>query len=125
QGFFQLSRRRPALVKRILRRGVEQQLPAGYDVDTHFTPTYDPWDQRLCLAPDGDFFKAISSGAASVVTDRIETFTERGLLLESADELEADVVISATGLELLFMGGIELSVDGTAVDVSSKLSYKG
>ncbi len=88
---YQLSRRRPEAVKRMIRRGVERSLPAGYDIDTHFTPRYDPWDQRMCLVPDGDLFRALSRGDASVVTDRIETFTERGLKLESGEELEADV----------------------------------
>ena len=125
QGFFRLSRRHPALVKRALRRGVKMQLPRDFDVDTHFTPTYDPWDQRLCVAPDGDLFKAIGRGTASVVTDGIDTFTEKGLLLESGAELEADIVIAATGLQLLFMGGVQLSVDGGEVDVSEKLTYKG
>jgi cation diffusion facilitator CzcD-associated flavoprotein CzcO len=125
QGSYQLSRRRPALVKRILRRGVERQLPPGYDVDRHFTPRYDPWDQRLCVAPDGDLFAAIRSGRATIVTDPIATFTEGGLLLESGEELDADVIVTATGLELLFLGGIELSVDGEKVDVSERLTYKG
>jgi cation diffusion facilitator CzcD-associated flavoprotein CzcO len=125
QGFFQLSRRRPDLVKRALRRGVQRQLPRGYDVDTHFTPTYDPWDQRLCVAPNGDLFKAIRQGRASVVTDRIDTFTEEGLRLESGTELGADVIITATGLELLFLGGLELSIDREEIDVADRLSYKG
>jgi cation diffusion facilitator CzcD-associated flavoprotein CzcO len=125
QGFYQLSRRRPALVKRLLRLGLKRQLPAGYDIDTHFTPRYDPWDQRFCAVPDGDLFKAIRAGTASVVTDHIETFTEKGLLLESGTELEADIIITATGLELLFIGGIEVSVDGEAIDLPSKLTYKG
>jgi monooxygenase len=125
QAFFQLSQRRPALVKRILRKGLERQLPPDYDIDTHFTPRYNPWDQRFCAVPDGDLFKAISAGTASVVTDHIDTFTEKGLLLESGAELEADIVVTATGLELLFIGGIELSVDGEAVDLPSKLTYKG
>ena len=125
QGFFHLSRRRPDLVKRVLRKGVQRQLPPGYDVDTHFTPTYDPWDQRLCVAPNGDLFEAIRQGRASVVTDRIDTFTEAGLRLESGAELDADVIITATGLELLFLGGLELSVDGEEVDVAERLSYKG
>ncbi|HKY13795.1 MAG TPA: NAD(P)/FAD-dependent oxidoreductase [Microthrixaceae bacterium] len=125
QGMYQLSRRRPELVKRMLRKGVERRLPPGYDVATHFTPRYDPWDQRMCLVPDGDLFKAIRSGAASVVTDRIVTFTERGLLLESGTELDADVIVTATGLELLFLGGIELSVDGQKVDPGERLAYKG
>ncbi len=125
QAFFQLCRRRPELVKRMLRKGVERQLPLGYDVDTHFTPTYDPWDQRLCLVPNGDLFRAITAGTASVVTDRIETFTESGVRLESGAELPADIVVTATGLELLFLGGIQLSVDGRPVDMPSTLAYKG
>jgi cation diffusion facilitator CzcD-associated flavoprotein CzcO len=125
QGSYQLSRRRPALMKRILKAGVRRQLPKGYDVDTHFTPSYDPWDQRLCVVPDGDLFRAIRSGSASVETDRIATFTERGLLLESGRELDADVIVTATGLELLFLGGIELAVDGEKVDVTECLTYKG
>jgi monooxygenase len=125
QAFYQLSRRRPARVRAMLRRTLVRQLPAGYDIDTHFTPSYDPWDQRMCFVPDGDLFAAISSGRAGVVTDRIATFTEKGLLLESGTELEADIIVTATGIELLFMGGLALSVDGVAVDVASRLSYKG
>jgi len=125
QGVYQLSKRRPELVKRLLKAGLRRQLPEGYDIDTHFTPAYNPWDQRMCAVPNGDLFKTINSGAASVVTDRIATFTETGLLLESGGELEADIVITATGLELLFLGGVDLSVDGAAVDVSNKLTYKG
>jgi cation diffusion facilitator CzcD-associated flavoprotein CzcO/NAD(P)-dependent dehydrogenase (short-subunit alcohol dehydrogenase family) len=125
QGMYQLSRRRPDLVKKALHRDLERQLPAGYDVDTHFTPSYDPWDQRLCVVPDGDLFAAIRDGSATVVTDRIDTFTEAGLRLESGGELEADVVVTATGLELLFLGGIEASIDGEPVDLPSRLTYKG
>jgi len=125
QGIYQLSRRRPELMKKILRRGLQRQLPKGYDIDTHFTPSYDPWDQRLCVVPNGDLFKAIKAGTASVVTDRIDTFTEHGVLLESGTKLDADIVITATGLELLFIGGIDVSVDGEPVEVSEKLTYKG
>jgi len=125
QGFYQLSRRRPEMVKRMIRKGLERELPPGYDIDTHFTPRYNPWDQRMCVVPNGDLFKAIRSGKASVVTDRIASFTEKGLLLESGNELEADIVITATGLELLFIGGIEVSVDGVELDLPSKLTYKG
>jgi monooxygenase len=125
QGFFRLSRSRPELVKRLLRRMLERQLPAGYDIDTHFTPRYNPWDQRFCVAPDGDFFKAISDGTASVVTDQIDTFTEKGLRLRSGEELAADIIVTATGIELLFLGGIELSIDGEVVDLSARLTYKG
>jgi len=125
QAFFQLSRRRPAFVKRMLRKGVEQQLPPGYDIETHFTPRYDPWDQRLCLDCDGELFKAIRAGTASVVTDHIDRFTETGLRLRSGAELEADIIVTATGLELLFLGGIEASVDGAAVQPASRMTYKG
>jgi cation diffusion facilitator CzcD-associated flavoprotein CzcO len=125
QAFYQLSQRRPKLVKTILRRALKRQLPPGYDIGTHFTPRYNPWDQRFCVVPNGDLFKAITAGTASVVTDQIATFTEKGLLLESGAELEADVIITATGLELLFIGGIALSVDGEEVDLPSKLTYKG
>jgi cation diffusion facilitator CzcD-associated flavoprotein CzcO len=104
---------------------VTEQLPEGYDVASHFTPRYDPWDQRVCVVPDGDLFKAISAGRVSMVTDRIETFTECGLLLRSGTELDADIIVTATGLELLFLGGISLGVDGEAVDASSRLTYKG
>ena len=122
---FQLSRRRPDALRKFLRKGVERALPPGYDIDTHFEPRYNPWDQRLCAVPNGDLFRAISRGDAEVVTDRIETFTERGLLLESGRELEADVIVTATGLNLLFLGGVEVSVDGEAVDVPSRMTYKG
>ena len=85
---------------------------AGYDVDTHFKPRYNPWDQRVCLVPDGDLFEAIRDGRASIVTDQIETFTETGIRLASGEELEADLVVTATGLNLLALGGMDLAVDG-------------
>ena len=122
---YQLSRRRPKLMKKLIRNGVAKSLPAGYDVDKHFTPTYDPWDQRMCLVPDGDLFETLSSGRAEVVTDRIETFTEKGIELESGDELEADIVITATGLNLLFLGGIQFSLDGEPTDTAEAMTYKG
>jgi monooxygenase len=122
---FQLSRRRPELAKKLIRKGVENRLPAGYDIDTHFSPRYNPWDQRMCLVPDGDLFDAIGAGRASVVTDRIETFTERGLLLESGSELEADLIVTATGINLLPLGGIEVSVDGREIELPETLAYKG
>jgi monooxygenase len=122
---FQLSRRRPSLVKSVLRRGVENNLPAGYDVDTHFTPRYGPWDQRMCLVPDGDLFEAISNGSASVVTDRIDTFTETGIKLASGTELEADLIVTATGLNLRMLGGMQIAVDGREVDNSKTMTYKG
>jgi cation diffusion facilitator CzcD-associated flavoprotein CzcO len=125
QASFHLSKRRPELVKRVLRKGIERELPAGFDVDTHFTPRYDPWDQRLCVVPDGDLFRAIRDGRAEVVTDRIETFTPTGLRLESGAALDADIIVTATGLELLFLGGIELTVDGEPVEPGERLAYKG
>jgi cation diffusion facilitator CzcD-associated flavoprotein CzcO len=124
-GFYKLSRRSPELVRRLLRRGVRRHLPEGFDVDTHFNPRYDPWDQRLCVVPDGDLFEAVSAGTASIVTDTIETFTERGIRLTSGAELEADVVVSATGLNLLVLGGLELTVDGEPVRFPERVAYKG
>ena len=102
-------------MRRLVRRTNVAQLPPGYAVDTHFNPTYDPWDQRMCLVPDGDLFRRISDGRADVVTDRIDTFTETGLRLARGSELEADIVVTATGLNLKVFGGIELSVDGEPV----------
>jgi cation diffusion facilitator CzcD-associated flavoprotein CzcO len=124
-GSYQLSRHAPKLMRRLMRAGVKRALPEGYDVDTHFNPRYDPWDQRVCLVPDGDLFESISSGRVSVVTDTIKTFTERGIELESGQLLEADVVITATGLNLLALGGMELRVDGRDIDPSSTLTYRG
>ncbi len=122
---YQLSRRRPALMKRAVRKGIVRSLPEGYDVDRHFSPKYDPWDQRLCLVPDGDLFEAISTGKAEIITDQIAGFTEEGIELESGQILDADVIVTATGLNLLFLGGAKLTVDGELVDVASKLTYKG
>jgi monooxygenase len=120
-----LSRRAPRFMRKVLRKGVERQLPPGYDVDTHFNPKYDPWDQRICLVPDADLFKAIGSGDASVVTDGIEAFTERGLKLTSGAELEADVIVTATGLNLQLLGGMTIGVDGRDVVMSETVGYKG
>jgi monooxygenase len=122
---FKLARRAPQLVRRIVRATVAHQLPDGYDVDRHFNPTYDSWDQRLGLVPGGDLFKAISSGSASIVTDTIETFTETGMRLASGEELEADVIVTATGLNLLVLGGMSIAVDGEDVDMAETVAYKG
>jgi len=122
---YQLSRRRPQLVKSLIRKGLTRQLPQGYDIDTHFKPRYEPWDQRICLVPDGDLFRAIRHGRAAIVTDRIDTFTETGIKLESGAELEADVIVTATGLNLLAFGGIRLAVDGREVSLPETLAYKG
>jgi cation diffusion facilitator CzcD-associated flavoprotein CzcO len=121
---YSLSRSRPELLKRLLRKGLERRLPAGYDIDRHFTPSYNPWDQRLCAVPDGDLFEAISARKASVVTDTIGTFTERGIRLASGEELEADIIIAATGLDLVALGDIELVVDGEPVSLAEKIVYK-
>jgi monooxygenase len=122
---YRAARRWPGLVSRLVRRGVANALPAGYDVDTHFKPRYDPWDQRLCLVPDGDLFAALADGSAEIVTDRVANFTETGIRLESGRELEADVVVTATGLDLLFLGGMRLTVDGEEPDLARTLTYKG
>ena len=122
---YQLSRRRPEYMKSLLRRGVKRALPSGYDVDTHFNPRYNPWDQRLCLVPDGDLFKAISAGRAEIVTDQIDTFTENGIRLESGAELDADLIVTATGLNLQFLGGMRVAVDGREPDLAKAMAYKG
>ncbi|MDT8912561.1 NAD(P)/FAD-dependent oxidoreductase [Amycolatopsis sp. PS_44_ISF1] len=122
---WRFCRRFPKAARRIIRWVTAKQLPAGYPVDEHFNPPYDPWDQRLCLVPDGDLFRAIRSGRAGVVTDRIRTFTEKGLLLESGRELEADIIVTATGLNLQPFGGIPLTVDGAEVDLADTVAYKG
>ncbi len=121
---YDLSQSHPQLVRRVLRALVKRQLPPGFDVDTHFKPRYDPWDQRLCAVPDGDLFKAIRTGRASVVTDRIECFTEHAVRLASGAELPAEIIITATGLELLALGGMHLTVDGHDVDLPSTIAYR-
>jgi cation diffusion facilitator CzcD-associated flavoprotein CzcO len=121
----ELMTRFPKLARRIIRHLNVKQLPAGFDVDRHFNPPYDPWDQRLCLAPDGDFFGSIREGHASVVTDRIRRFTATGIELESGEELSADVIVTATGLNLRLFGGIDITVDGRPVDLSSSVVYRG
>jgi len=122
---YQISRRTPDRMRRLLRDGAVKELPQGYEVDRHFNPRYQPWDQRLCLIPDSNFYKAISAGRASVVTAEIETFTEHGILLKSGEELEADMIVSATGLRMLVMGGVRLTVDGAPIEPSREFIYKG
>jgi monooxygenase len=123
--FYQLSRRRPHIAKSMIRKAMVKLLPEGYEVDKHFKPSYQPWDQRLCLIPDGDLFRSIRHGKASVVTDQIEEFTESGIKLASGKDLAADVVVTATGLRLLAFGGMTLSVDGRAVELPKTMAYKG
>jgi monooxygenase len=122
---YEFSQRRPKAMRKLLRKGAVSALPEGYDVDVHFNPPYKPWDQRMCLIPDGDLYASLSSGRAEVVTDRIATFTEHGVELQSGRMLEADIIVSATGLTLLAFGGIALSVDGARVEVSKTVLYKG
>ena len=122
---FWLSRHRPQLVKRLIRKGLERHLPAGFDIDTHFKPRYNPWDQRMCLVPDSDLFEAIAGGKVTVVTDQVDAFTETGIKLASGHELRADVVVTATGLNLLVLGGLTFEVDGREVDVTEAMIYRG
>jgi monooxygenase len=122
---YRVVRARPALAKQKIVAMAQRQLGRGYDVATHFTPHYQPWDQRVCVVPDGDLFKAIRSGRASVVTDHIERFTDDGLLLRSGQLLGADVVVLATGLKMKILGGIAITVDGRPYHASDAMSYKG
>jgi cation diffusion facilitator CzcD-associated flavoprotein CzcO len=125
QFFYRLSRTMPAFVKLYLSRLLKRQLPAGYDIARHFTPRYQPWDQRMCLAPDGDLFAAIRRGTASVVTDHVERFTPGGVLLRSGKELPADVIVTATGLNMVLLGGVRLQVDGSPVRLPEHKTFKG
>ncbi|NED69696.1 NAD(P)/FAD-dependent oxidoreductase, partial [Streptomyces sp. SID10244] len=122
---FELCQRFPSVARRMIRKINASQLPEGYPVDTHFNPPYNPWDQRLCVVPDSDLFRTIRKGKASIVTDRIATFTETGVLLESGEELEADIVVTATGLNIKIIGGIDLSVDGRPVSLPDTVVYRG
>jgi len=123
--FFNLCRKKPERAKEFILKGVREQLGPDYDIDTHFTPKYNPWDQRLCLVPNGDLFESIKKGDASVVTDHIDTFTETGIKLKSGKELEADVIVTATGLKLQLLSGLEVTVDGKKMDLSKTFAYKG
>ena len=119
------TRTDPDKVKNLLLGGIQLELGADYDIAKHFTPNYNPWDQRLCLVPNGDFFKAMREGKASVVTDHIASFTETGIQLASGEHLEADVIVTATGLELVTLGEMDFIVDGKQVDFSQTWTYKG
>ncbi len=123
--FFQLCRRKPDRAKQLILGGVKMALGPEYDVGTHFTPRYNPWEQRLCLVPDGDLFKSIRDKRASVVTSEIDSFTKGGIKLKDGSELEADIIVTATGLNLQVLGGLEVSVDGRTVDFARTLNYKG
>lgn len=122
--FYELSRKRPAFMKRLIAKGIRTELGEEYPHE-HFEPKYDPWDQRLCIVPDSDLFKSIREEKATIVNGEIETFTETGVRLTNGDELNADIIVTATGLVLKIMAGLELVVDGERVDLSKKLAYKG
>jgi cation diffusion facilitator CzcD-associated flavoprotein CzcO len=122
--FYNLARKRPRVFKWMVARGVRRQLGKQYD-PKDFTPPYNPWDQRLCIAPDADIFRVLREGRASVVTDSIETFTEDGLLLKSGRQLDADIIVTATGLVLKIISGMQLVVDDATVDLPKTLVYKG
>ena len=123
--FFQKSRKAPKRVKEFLINEVRKKLDINYDIDTHFTPNYNPWDQRLCLVPNGDLFNTINAGKASVVTDHIDKFTKEGIQLKSGDALKADIIITATGINLEVCNGIKLLVDNDEVDISKTMTYRG
>lgn len=123
--FFNLARKRPERVKAKILEAVREELGPDYDVARDFSPRYNPWDQRLCLVPDGDLFESLRAGTSSIVTDTIEAFTEKGLRLASGDELEADLIVTATGLSIKLLGGIALTVDGAPVEAARSLAYKG
>lgn len=124
-GFYKLARSKPNFTKKLIVKGVKKALGKDYDVETHFSPNYNPWDQRLCMVPDNDLFDAINEGKADVVTDHIETFTEKGLALKSGKELEADIIVTATGLKILLFGGMSISVDGKKINPSEHYVYRG
>lgn len=123
--FYNQARNKPEKAKQQIIKLAQKALGKDYDVDTHFTPTYNPWDQRLCLAPNGDIFKAIKAGTASVVTDTIDRFTKDGIALTSGKQLEADIIVTATGLEVVFLGQVDFSVDGKPAKPSETFGYKG
>lgn len=125
QFVYRRTRTKPEQVKEALLKGVREALGNDFDVDTHFTPSYNPWDQRLCLVPNGDLFESIKSGKASVVTDHIDKFDHDGIQLQSGAHLTADVIVTATGLNLVTLGEVAFTIDGESVDFSRTWSYKG
>ena len=122
---YKFSKAFPRLMKKILMKAAATQAGPDCDVGKHFNPHYNPWDQRLCIVPDGDLFKAIKSGKASIVTEHIDRFTENGILLKSGQELEADIIVLATGLKIKLLGGATISLNGTPVDTNNSVVYKG
>jgi cation diffusion facilitator CzcD-associated flavoprotein CzcO len=124
-GFYAFCRKLPGAATRLLVHHMKQRAGVGVDAQKHFTPRYRPWDQRVCLVPDDDLFDAFRRGVASIVTDHIERITEKGVRLRSGEELEADLIVTATGLKLKFLGGMKLDVDGRAIHASDVMVYKG
>ena len=122
--FVSQIKKRPEKYKDLLIQGVKSQLGEGYDIDKHFTPKYQPWDQRLCFVPNGDMFKAIRKGKAEVVTDTINRFTKNGILLDSGDQIEADIIVTATGLNMQLLNGIDITIDNEKLDISERIQYK-
>jgi cation diffusion facilitator CzcD-associated flavoprotein CzcO len=125
QAFFQLARRRPAFTRKLIAKGLMKELPPDYEVETHFNPAYNPWDQRLCLVPDADLFAEIRKGRVEVVTDHIAQITSTGIQLRSGRHLDADIIVAATGLKLQLMSDIQLSLDGTQKKLAGVMTYKG
>ncbi len=125
QFFYQQTRKHPAKIKTKMLDMVRKKLPADYDIEQHFTPDYNPWDQRVCLVPNGDLFASISSGKASVVTDEIVRFTETGIELRSGEHIDADIIVTATGLTLVTLGEIDFTVDGKRLNFAQTWTYKG
>jgi len=123
--FFKRARKDPKLIKEFLIGVVKEKLNPEYNVDKHFTPSYNPWEQRLCLVPDGDLFNAINEGKASVVTDHVDSFTSNGIKLKSGNELPADIIVTATGLKLMICSNIEIKVDDETIDISDTMTFKG
>ena len=123
--YYQIARKFPNYFRKVLRTMAERRLPEGYDIDKHFSPSYKPWDQRVCLAPNGDLFRAIRKGKADVVTDTIERFTENGILLGSGEKLDADIIITATGLNVRLFGGAGIQRNGQTVVLPDLMAFKG
>ena len=121
---WELAHRTPGLVKRILRKAAIDHLPEGYDVDTHFTPRYNPWDQRICMMPNFEFYAAIRDDGVEMVTDDIDHFDATGIVLKSGEHLDTDIVVTATGLNMLALGGIAISIDGTEIKPQERYMYK-
>jgi len=123
--YYQIARRRPEVFKRSLRAQARAALGAAFPVDVHFAPRYQPWDERLCLVPDGDLFRVLREGKASIRTDSIDCFTEQGVRLQSGETIDADVIVTATGLNVKILDGIDLIVDGDRIDLATTMAYKG